>query len=379
MLMGSPEKVRELRPPFKIDLILVSVTCALVSIGMLMVYSTTGVSAQEKFGDSFYFLRKQAAGAAIGFVLLLVAARLEISWLKEHSAWFLAAALLLLLLPFLPGIGEAAGGARRWVNLTLIRFQPAEMAKPLFAIFLAGYLARREKELHSFSQGLFVPMLLFLPLAILLLLQPDFGTTVVTALLVLCMCGATGMRLRYIGYSALALVGAAAVLVLVSPYRMARVLSFLSPFSDPSGKGYQLIQSLIAVGTGKVTGVGLGGSRQKLFFLPAAHTDFIFAVLAEELGFLGAVGLIGLFSLFLWRGLLLAGKFVQDAFCFSLVVGLVALIVVPAFLNMAVVVGLLPTKGMVLPFVAYGPSSLIASCGEVGLLLALARHARTNR
>ena len=219
-------------------------------------------------------------------------------------------------------------------------------------------------------------MVYFAPIALLLLLQPDFGSTAILTMVILAMALAAGVKLRHIlvlGGTCLAMLGA---LIVISPYRMTRVLTFLSPMQDVQGKGYQLTQSLITVAGGNWTGTGLGGSVQKLFFLPAAHTDFIYAVIAEEWGFLGAVTVLAAFLIFLARGLKVASRLTDDTFSFSLTVGLTLLIVAPALINMGVVTGLLPTKGLVLPLLGYGGSSIMTSLAIVGILLALARESR---
>ncbi len=338
-----------------------------------MVYSTTGIISQEHFGDPFYYLKRQIVAATIGIVLMFLASRVSAEKLREISAVFLPITLVLLALTLVPGLGDRAGGAQRWVGVGPIRFQPGEFAKLTFVIFMAGYLARHEGKLQTFSHGIVKPALIVAATGALFLIQPDFGSTVIIAMVTLCMGAVTGVRLIYLlmgaGIGALSL----ASLVVLSPYRLKRIVSFLSPWSDASGKGYQLIQSLIAIGSGQLTGVGLGESKQKLFFLPAAHTDFIFSMVSEELGFIGGAVLLMLFLVFLWRGVRLASRMADDAFCFSLSVGLTMLIVIPALLNIGVVSGVLPTKGMVLPLVGYGGSSLIASLIGVGLLLALAR------
>lgn len=373
-----PETRRELRAPFVVEMPLVVTTVALVLFSVIMVYSTTGVLAQEKFGDSLFFFKRQAIAAGVGLILMFLCSRIDLSLLKRVSPYLFFICVGLLLLTMIPGIGDRAGGAQRWVQLPFIRFQPVEFIKIMFVIFIAGYYARHEGEVGNFLQGIIKPFFLFGFLAVPLLLQPDFGSTAVIAIVTFGMAVALGVKLRWV---AIGLIGAAltaGVLVYLSPYRMMRILSFLSPMADASGKGYQLIQSLIAVGTGEVTGVGLGGSQQKLFFLPAAHTDFIFAVIAEELGFVGCLCVVAAFLLFLWRGLALAGRLADDTFECALAVGLTLLIVAPAFLNMGVVLGILPTKGMVLPLVGYGGSSLIASLVGVGFLLALARSFQKN-
>lgn len=363
----------ELKPPLLGDFPLLAVTVSLVILSLVMVYSTTAIMSQEKYGDGLFFVRKQALAAGVGLLLVWICSRVPLSFVRKISPYLYIGCVVLLVLPLIPGIGDSAGGAKRWVYLGSFRFQPVELIKLCFTVFLAGYFSRHESSIDSFVDGLAKPLGLAGAIGVLLLLQPDFGSASVLAIVTLAMATASGARLRYLFICGLGLAACMALMIYISPYRMSRVVGFLSPFSDASGKGYQLIQSLIAVGTGQVVGVGLGASQQKLFYLPAAHTDFIFAVIAEELGFLGCLVVIALFFIFLWRGLRLARRFSRDTFSFSLAIGLTCLIVVPAFLNMGVVLGLLPTKGLVLPLVGYGGSSLIASLAAVGLLLALAR------
>lgn len=340
---------------------------------MLMVYSTTGVLALDTFGDSAVFVRKQALAVFLGFLALIMMTFVPVSWFKKVSPILFPVGLLLLILTLLPGLGESSGGAQRWLRLGPLRFQPSELVKLSFVLFLAGYLDRHEARLDSFLHGIVKPFGFVGVVAALLLLQPDFGSSAIISLVTLTMCAASGTRIRHLILCALGLGVAASALILTSPYRMKRVLSFLSPMEDPAGKGYQLIQSLIAVGSGEVSGMGLGQSQQKLFFLPAAHTDFVFAVVGEELGFIGCLTVIALFVALLWRGLHAARQMGSDTFCFALAVGLTMLLVIPAFLNMGVVLGVLPTKGLVLPLVGYGGSSMISSLVTVGMLLALIR------
>lgn len=370
---GLVRKSGELKPPFLGDFPLLAVTMALVGLSLVMVYSTTAIMSQEKYGDGFFFVRKQALAAAVGLVLIWIGSRLPVTAIRRASPYLYIGCLVLLALPLIPGIGDSAGGAKRWVYLGSLRFQPVELIKLCYTVFLAGYFARHEASVDSFVDGLAKPLALSGLIGALLLAQPDFGSASVLAIVTLAMATASGARISYLAICALGLACCMGLMIYISPYRMSRVVGFLSPFSDASGKGYQLIQSLIAVGTGQIAGVGLGASQQKLFYLPAAHTDFIFAVIAEELGFLGCLVVIALFLTFLWRGLRLARRFSRDTFSFALAIGLTCLIVVPAFLNMGVVLGLLPTKGLVLPLVGYGGSSLIASLAAVGLLLSLAR------
>ncbi|MEZ4754473.1 MAG: putative lipid II flippase FtsW [Bdellovibrionota bacterium] len=359
--------------PLLIDSGILLAVAAMLCFSVIMVYSTTGVMAGEKFGDSLFFVKRQLAAVVLGIIGMFLLSRVKIELIKKISPYCLILSFLFLALPYIPGLGHAAGGAKRWISIGPVNLQPAEFVKLSFVIFIAGFFARHESRLNTFSQGVFKPVLLLLPVCALLLLQPDFGSSAILAGVTLCMASASGSRLRYILISGFGLTVAAAVLVISSPYRMNRIISFLSPWKDASGKGYQLIQSLIAIGSGQVDGVGLGASQQKLLFLPAAHTDFIFAVIAEELGFIGCVVLLSVFIFFFWRGIKLALDHADDTFRFALAVGMTLLIVLPALVNMAVVTGMLPTKGLVLPLIGYGGSSIIASLFAVGILLALAR------
>ncbi len=369
-------RLKELRAPSSIDFVLVAAVLLLIGFGLVMVYSTTGILSQEKIGDSLFFAKRQCLSALLGTCLMVLCFRIPSALLRRVSPYLFVLSLALLLLPLIPGIADRAGGASRWVKLGPVRFQPAEFVKLFMVVFMAGFFARHEHQISSFVHGIIKPFTLVAMVAALLLLQPDFGSSAVIVLVVLSMALASGVRLVHMALCTVAVVLSMGTLVLISPYRMMRVVSFLSPFADASGKGYQLIQSLIAVGTGQVSGVGLGSSQQKLFFLPAAHTDFIFAVISEELGFVGSIAVIFAFLVILWRGLLLARSVSHDTFLFSCAVGLTMLIVVPALLNVGVVIGLLPTKGMVLPLVGYGGSSLMACMAVIGLLLGIRRDAR---
>jgi cell division protein FtsW len=371
----STGRFRELKAPSPVDYILISTVLLLVGFGLVMVYSTTGIVSQEKMGDALYSAKRQGLSALLGLGLMFICMRIPLQLVRAVSPYLFAVSIFLLALPLLPGISDRAGGASRWVKFGPIRFQPAEFVKVCMVVFMAGFFARHESKISSFFHGIIKPFSLVGAAAALLLLQPDFGSSAVIIVVVLAMALASGVRLSHMALCSVVVAVVMGILVAVSPYRMMRVVSFLSPFADASGKGYQLIQSLIAVGTGQVWGVGLGGSQQKLFFLPAAHTDFIFAVISEELGFVGGLAIILAFLVILWRGLLLAKSVRGDTFLFALAVGLTMMIVAPALLNVGVVIGVLPTKGMVLPLVGYGGSSLMACMAVVGLLIGLKREA----
>jgi cell division protein FtsW len=372
---STAARFNQLRAPSPTDYVLLGAVLLLVLFGLVMVYSTTGIISQEKLGDAMFYAKRQSLSAILGLGLMVICMRIPLSLVRKAAPYLFGVSIFLLALPLIPGIADRAGGASRWVKLGPIRFQPAEFVKVCMVVFMAGFFARHESRIRTFSHGIVRPFALVGLAAALLLLQPDFGSSAVIVVVVLSMALSTGVRLSHLAFCSLAVIFAAAVLVAISPYRMMRIVSFLSPFADASGKGYQLIQSLIAVGTGQLSGVGLGGSQQKLFFLPAAHTDFIFAVISEELGFVGGIFVIFGFLVFMWRGLLLAKSVRHDTFLFALAVGLTMMIVAPALLNVGVVIGLLPTKGMVLPLVGYGGSSLMACMAVVGLLLGIRREA----
>lgn len=370
----ASHRLRGLRAPSALDYVLLSTVLLLVGFGLVMVYSTTGIVSQEKMGEALFYAKRQTISAILGVCLMFICMRVPFSLLRQVSPYLFGLSLFLLALPLIPGIADRAGGASRWVKFGPIRFQPAEFVKVCMVVFMAGFFARHESRIESFFHGIIKPFGLVGLAASLLLMQPDFGSSAVIIVVVLAMALASGVRLLHMALCTVAVVVVLGVLVAISPYRMMRIVSFLSPFADASGKGYQLIQSLIAVGTGQVWGVGLGGSQQKLFFLPAAHTDFIFAVISEELGFVGGVVVLFGFLVVMWRGLLLAKSVRNDTFLFALAVGLTMMIVAPALLNVGVVIGLLPTKGMVLPLVGYGGSSLMACMAVVGLLLGIKRE-----
>ncbi|MCB0359290.1 MAG: putative lipid II flippase FtsW [Bdellovibrionales bacterium] len=341
----------------------------LLGMGVLMVYSTTAVLASDDGGSAADYLRRHALHIALGIAVFVLCASIPSEWWARSSSWLLCLGLLSILLVLVPGVGVVAGGARRWLAIGPVRVQPGELFKLIAALYAAGYIARRNERLATFAGGVAAPFAVTGLGIILLLAEPDFGSAAVVGVVVFLQLVAGGVPLRYIaGVTVSGLAGVAAA-VLVAPYRMRRFEAFLDPFADPSGSGYQLVQSLIAVGVGGLTGAGLGGGTQKLFYLPAAHTDFIFAVIAEELGFVGCVLVLFSYGLIAFRGLLLALRFEDDPFRSSLAVGMTVLLVLPALLNMGVVTGLLPTKGMVLPLVGYGGTAMLTYMAAAGILV----------
>ncbi|MBI4040843.1 MAG: putative lipid II flippase FtsW [Deltaproteobacteria bacterium] len=350
------------------DYWLLLITFALVLVGIVMVYSASSIYALQKYQDSYFFLYRQGIYAAIGFVLLTVLLFTDYHSLYRVIYPFLGLSLLLMLVTYIPGLGHKVAGAQRWISLFGFKFQPSEMAKYALIFYLSYSLSKKEGNVKSFIIG-FLPHLLVSGVFLMLLLgQPDFGTVIVISYLVFLMLFVAGARLSYIASAILISAPVIWFLIASKPYRQKRILAFLNPWDDPANTGFQIIQSFLAFYSGKIWGRGLGDGMQKLFYLPEAHTDFIFSVIGEELGFLGIGGLLFLFLIFMYRGIRIAVK-APDLFGTYLAFGITTLISFQALINIAVVMGLLPTKGLALPFLSYGGTSLVANLAAVGILL----------
>ena len=347
---------------------------ALVSFGLVMLYSASAVVAHDAHRSSYFFLVKQAMWATSGLLAMLALTRFDYRRLKHPAVIYgllgLTVALLIAVL-FTPPLKNA----HRWVRLGLLSFQPSELAKISLVLTLAYQLDRRREKLNEFVSGWLPPLALTGLLAFLVLIEPDYSTAFCLVFIGSCLLFVSGVPLVHL--VGLAVISAPILfwLVLAEDYRRARLLVFLDPFSDPLGKGFQIIQSLIAVGSGGIFGNGFMRSQQKLFYLPEPHSDFIFAVIGEELGLVGALAVIAAFCVVLWRGLVIAGN-ATDRFGSLIAVGLTMFLVGQAFINMGVTVGILPTTGLPLPFVSSGGSSLVMSMAAVGLLLSVSQHAR---
>lgn len=359
-----------LKPVLRYDPVLLGAVLILSTLGVVMVYSASAVYAGARLGDGLWFVKRQALGAAVGLVALFSAMKVGYQRLEKFAVPLALLSLALLVLVQVPGLGHTAGGARRWMQLGGITFQPSEIAKLALVLWLARSLSRKQDRIRLFSVG-FLPHLLVLGLfALLLLLEPDFGTTVVLGAVTFALLFIAGARLTYLAAIAGAALPVMALLVWRSPYRLQRFLTFLDPWKDPQGHGYQTVESLLGFGAGGSFGVGLGDSHQKLFFLPAAHTDFILSIIGEELGFVGVAAVLLLFAVIVWRGLK-AAHAASDAFGCYLAIGLTLLISLEALVNAGMALSLLPTKGMALPFISYGMSSAIASSLAAGILLSI--------
>jgi len=349
---------------------------AMVLFGLLMVYSASYIFAEERTGDGFTFIRKQVFYAVLGFCAFFVSSRVP------HQKWYQWAPMALLtvtgmlVLVMLPGVGAKVGGAQRWINLGLFRFQPAEFAKLFGVMFVARQLVKHQRHLNTFRKGVVAPIALLLPVMVLLLAQPDFGSTVLLAGTTFILMFVAGVRPLYLFGGLFSAVGAAVTLVVTSPYRMTRVMTFIDPWRDPAGKGFQVIQSMLGLHNGSLFGQGLGNGKEKLFFLPEAHNDFIFAVIGEELGFIGVTAVIFAYIFFIYRGLRISWNALhgrQDRFGFYLGAGISIILGLQAFINMGVVMGLLPTKGLTLPFISYGGSALTLNLFAIGILYSISK------
>jgi cell division protein FtsW len=356
-----------------VDRYLFTVTALLVFLGLVMVFSASAVMAKERFGSPYSFVLRQLAWAVAGLAAMTAAMRVDYRRYKHPAVVFslLGITTLLLISVFFL---DRSHHTHRWFRIGAFSFQPSELAKPALILFLAYFLETRIKFMDDWRNTLLpaiAPTCMFLGLIVA---QPDLGTAIACAGISACMLFVAGVDLRYFGYACAASLVPLYFLIFHVAWRRDRILAFINPYSDPQGKGFHIIQSLIAVSTGGLTGVGLMEGKQKLFYLPEPHTDFIFAVTAEELGLVGAFFIVTLFAMFLWRGVRTALR-THDTFGRFLAVGITSMIVLQAFINISVVLGLMPTKGIPLPFVSYGGSSLFVTLGCVGVLLNITKQA----
>lgn len=355
-----------------VDLVLACAVVGLVFFGLVMVYSASAVHSQHVHSNAEFLAVKQLIFAVVGLLLMMVLSRVDYKRYRRLSGWALLISIALLGVT-LTGAGTVGGGATRWIRVgTFINVQPAELSKVAIIMWLASSLATKEERVHTFWIGYLPHVLAAAAVAGLCLLQPDFGSAVMLGLITLVLLVTAGARFRYIIPSVLVAVPLAYTAIVYSPYRRARFEAFRAPFEHLQTGGYQLAKSQLAFGTGGLTGVGLGDSKQKLFFLPEAHTDFIAAVIGEELGLFGMALLVGLFCLVFLRGLRIAFQ-ARDNFGAYLAVGLSMFVALQVFVNLAVTVGLMPTKGLVLPFISYGGSAMLVNCGAIGILLSVSR------
>lgn len=355
----------------KIRINLFTVTVVLVCVGMVMIYSASSIYAWEQYKDSAFFLKRHVIFLLIGLCLAFLMMGFDYRRLSFYAKPLLLVALLLLVLVLVPHVGREVAGARRWFRFKFLSFQPSEFANLALIIYIADFISRKSNAIKELVRGFLPPLCVLGAIAALMLLQPDLGSTVAVSMVVFIMLFVAGVRLRYLGWLALASLPVLYLLIFSVPYRRMRILAFLNPWADPQRSGFQIIQSQIALGSGGIFGVGLGHSKQKLFYLPAAHTDFIFSIIGEELGLIGTLCVILLFILFIRQGLKVI-KNASEKFGYFLALGIVSMISLKAAINIGVSIGVLPTKGLPLPFISYGGSSFIFDMVGVGLLLNIA-------
>jgi len=355
----------------RLDFVLLTAVAVLFSAGLVMVASASMPVAERLQLGTFHFALRQIIYLALGLGLGLLVLRVKLGWWEQCSRLCILLAILLLAAVLVPGVGSEVNGSTRWINLGVFRLQVSEPAKLLALIYMAGYLVRHGEEVRETGAGFIKPLGLLMLAAFLLLLEPDFGATVVLVTTALVMMFMAGVRLWKFAALIAAAVAAFAVLAVSSPYRMQRLTAFLNPWADPFDSGFQLTQSLIAIGRGEWFGVGLGASIQKLFYLPEAHTDFVFAVLAEELGLLGVLVLLGLYAFIVFRAYSIAAVAESGGNLFAayLAYGIGTWLGLQALINIGVNTGLLPTKGLTLPLVSYGGSSTLVTCVAIAMLL----------
>jgi cell division protein FtsW len=362
-----------MRDGLAIDKWIVLAIVCLLALGMTMVLSTSYLYSQERYSDGTYFFRKQLLAMGAGAAALVVCSMVPSTLYRRFAYPLLAVSFIFLTLVLVPGIGVNRGGARRWIMLAGFAFQPSELAKLAMVFYLAHSMAKKEQMIRTFSVGVLPHLLVSGAFAGVLLLEPDFGSALILTMLLYFMLFVGGARVHHLLATLLMALPLLIYVMTQAEYRLRRLMIFLDPWSDASGSGFHVIQSLIAFGSGQIWGRGLGESRQKLFYLPEAHTDFVYSVVGEELGLLGAWAVLALFGVIIMRGLRLTAK-IEEPFDHYLAFGLTVLLGVQALIHMGVVMGLMPTKGLVLPFISYGGSAMVINLMAAGILLGLSRR-----
>lgn len=354
---------------------LVIITLLLLTIGLIMVYSASAVWATYKYDDSFFFAKRQLLFAGIGVIAMFFIMNVDYWTWRTYAKILIIVCFFLLIIVLVPGIGMERNGSRSWIGVGAFSIQPSEFMKLAMIAFLAKFLSEKQKKITSFRKG-FVPALgIVFSAFLIIMMQPDLGTGTVMVGTCIIMIFVAGARISHFVFLGLLGLSGFTGLVLSAPYRIKRITSYLNPWEDPLGSGFQIIQSLYAVGPGGLFGLGLGQSRQKFFYLPEPQTDFIFAILSEELGFIGGSLILLLFSVLLWRGIRIALG-APDLYGSFVAVGVISMIAIQVMINIGVVTGLIPVTGITLPFLSYGGSSLTLMLMAVGVLLNVSRYSR---
>ena len=354
--------------PMQYDIALLFPVLLLVGVGIVMVYSASSALALKKFGTSYYFLKKQTVFALLGIVVMVASCHIPYRLFRPLTYPMLFLAIMFLAIIIFSGFGYSAGGAKRWFRIAGFTFQPSEFARFVLVIYLAYSMSRKMDRIKEFNVG-FLPHVLMLCLfTVLIMLQPDFGSVVIFGAITWIMLFVAGARLTYLLGSMVLVLPAAYYMMTGADYRIGRIMSFINPWQYSGDKGYQVVHSLLAFGTGGIWGMGIGKGYQKLFYLPEPHTDFIFSVIGEELGLIGVLIILGLYTVILWRGINIARNS-PDAFGSFVAAGLTTAMGLQICINMGVALGLLPTKGLTLPFLSYGGTSLLMNMVSVGVLM----------
>ena len=358
-----------------INKLLLIAVLSLLGMGIIMVYSTSSIQVLKPSHNEYYFLKRQVIFACLGLVILVAASRFPYQYLVKWSYAILGVCIVGLASLLVPGVGVTVGGATRWIHAGVLSIQPSECAKLGLIIYLSYIISKKRERIRDFSTGYVPPVVFTSVLCVLVLLQPDFGGAFILMALLFIMLFVGGARLSHLVGSVIALAPLVYGLIITSPYRFRRITAFLDPWADPQDSGFHIIQSFLAFGSGGLLGQGLGNSRQKLFYIPEAHTDFILSVVGEELGLAGVLAIVLLFVLLIICGITIAYR-ARDPQGTFLSLGIISLLGLQASINMGVVMGLLPTKGATLPFISYGGTSLLVSLAAVGILLNISSQAR---
>ncbi|MCF6093604.1 stage V sporulation protein E [Microaerobacter geothermalis] len=357
------------------DFFIIAASLGLLSIGVVMVYSSSAVLSFYQQGDMYFYVKRQFLFAALGVIAMIITMNVDYWIWRKWAKTGLILCFFLLVIVLIPGVGLVRGGASSWLGVGAFSLQPSEFMKLTMILFLSKWLSEHQKQMIFFTKGIIPPLSIVGFAFALIMMQPDLGTGTILVGTAVLMIYVAGARLAHL--SGLAMLGVAGfvALILAAPYRIARITGFLDPWQDPQGVGWQLIQSLYAIGPGGLMGLGLGMSRQKFYYVPEPQTDFIFSILAEELGFIGGSFVLLLFLILLWRGFR-AAITAPDMFGSLLAVGIVSMIAIQVIINVGVVTGLFPVTGITLPFISYGGSSLTLTLTAVGVLLNISRYSR---
>ena len=357
----------------KTDKLLCGAVIILALFGLIMIYSASSIWAEYKFNDSFHYFKYQAIFLLAGVIIMYVVSRIDYSLYYKKANLILFFCFILLILVLIPGIGSIRNGSRSWFGIGSLGIQPSEFAKLGLIIFTSKYLSNSNRFLKSYKEGVFPILGITLLFFGLIMLQPDLGTGMILVVSIIALLFIAGVNMKFfIGMGILGVIGVV-ILIVIAPYRMDRITSFIDPWSDALGTGFQIIQSLYAIGPGGLLGTGFLNSVQKHFYLPEPQTDFIFSIIAEEFGVVGAVIVVGLFSIILWRGIKIATN-TKDTFSKYLSFGMIFQMIFQALMNLMVVIGMIPVTGVTLPFLSYGGSSLLISMISIGILLNIARN-----